>query len=640
MGEIPADWPEDVPFYKWPPFPTKPEGVTIIPFSQFVATGLKVDQDDDETPGVDQEGIHTTGLQARHDGEKKKRRRKKKNENGEIVEVPLAWWEELEEDTKNAKALYKYDQRETYLDRMIQSWKDFNEKRRFPTHVQAVAHALGICLGIVDPSPNGVKTNKAKAGSDDGGSDDEFEDGDEKMDGSDTAPPPAPVTQDLYDADLKPESAREKAMDAFFQDPERVTKLFLTSYAYDKGIYWNEVKLRDTPILVEAFLNFLDVNQVFGPTEKSTRFGITQGKKVAQLAKEEMPHANKIANVFPDNWGKACGALWGQRLTGPSTWVFGQLPDEPAPANQADAPDAVHITQPTVTGDDMIFEPTDTELLVDGIEPPSINGVQTEWTDTSEGAGNAGGWGSTNAWGAGAAESGGWGGEDGDAGEGENAGENPVWDEDAFKEPPAPDPATVWGDFGPSGQDQIEAFIGPNNLAKTYVTLRVEISSRVIGALVEPPANSVAPTEGAPFADIVQHRFARLTLSPSRFLKTAPAYGACITRPDMMGDPIDESKFGWVGPHDPTNNDINIFVPNDEGLLDIIRKGAGMTITGTFIQVAELAPPKEDEPVEAEPAGGEPPKKKKKKKGKKDTGVRSWWFLYQLTQVFPTFYEQ
>ncbi|KAG8716456.1 hypothetical protein FRC11_008605 [Ceratobasidium sp. 423] len=633
MGEIPTDWPEGVPFYKWPPFPTKPEGATIIPFSQFVATGLKADQDDDDTPGVDQQGIRTTGLQARHDGEKKKRRRKKKNDKGEIVEVPLAWWEELEEDTKNARPIYKYDQRETYLDRMAQAWKDFGEKRRFPTH-------LGICLGLVDPNPHGVKT-KAKASSDDGGSgsDDDFEDDEGKADAPD-APPPAPVTQDLYDADLKPETAREKAMDAFFQDPERVTKLFLTSYAYDKGIYWNDAKLRDTPILVEAFLNFLEVNQVFGPSEKSTRFGVVQGKKIAQLAKEEMPHANKVANVLPDSWGKACGTLWGQRLAGPSTWVFGQLPDEAAPMEiDADAENATPV-QPVVTGDAMVFEPTDTELLADAIEPPSINGVQTEWTVNTAG-GDPSGWGSFNAWGSGAPESGGWGGENEHRDEGENAGENPTWDADAFKEPPPPDPVTVWGNFAPSGQEQLEALIGPNNLSKTYVTLRVEISSRVIGALVEPPANPTATPEGASFADIAQQRLARLTLSPSRFLQTAPAYGACITKPDMLSPPIDESKFGWVGPHDPSTSDITAFVSTDEAFLDIIRKGAGMTITGTFIQVAELAPPKEEEPAETEPTG-EPAKKKKKKKGKKDTaaGVRSWWFLYQLTQVFPTFYEQ
>ncbi|KAJ1309928.1 hypothetical protein OPQ81_006687 [Rhizoctonia solani] len=622
MSEIPADWPEGVPFYKWPPFPTKPEGVTIIPFSQFVATGLRADQDDDDTPGVDQQGIRTIGLQARHDGEKKKRRRKKKNEKGEIVEVPLAWWEELEEDTKNTKPIYKYDQRETYLDRLIQAWKDFNEKRRFPTHVQAVAHALGVCIGVVDPNPTGVKT-KVKANSDDGGSDDEFGDDGEKADASE-APLPAPVTQDLYDADLKPETAREKAMDAFFQDPERVIKLFLTSYAYDKGIYWNEVKLRDTPILVEAFLNFLEVNQVFGPSEKSTRFGIAQGKKVAQLAKEEMPHANKLANVLPDSWGKASGALWGQRLTGPTAWVFGHLPDEAGPMNSEDIPDVTSV-QPTVTGDAMVFKPTDTELLVDAIEPPSINGVQTEWANTGDDALASNNWGSFNAWGAGAPESGGWGGEGADIDEGENAGENPTWDADAFMEPPPPDPATVWGDFAPSGHEQLEALIGPNNLAKTYVTLRVEIGSRVIGTLIEPPANPTATPEGTSFADIAQQRLARLTLSPSRFLKTAPAYGACITKPDMMGTPIDESKFGWL-----------------TRLCSMsYARGAGMTITGTFVQVAELAPPKEDEPAETEPTG-ESVKKKKKKKGKKDatTGVRSWWFLYQLTQVFPTFYEQ
>ncbi|ELU44689.1 hypothetical protein AG1IA_01283 [Rhizoctonia solani AG-1 IA] len=620
MSEIPSDWPAGVPFYRWPPFPAKPEGVTIIPFSQFVATGIKVDQDDD-TPGVDQQGIPTIGLQARHDGEKKKRRKKRKNDKGETVEVPLAWWEELEEDTKN----------------------DFNEKRHFPVHVQAVVHAvsyfdytsaldiysklikqLGICLGLIDPNPNGVKTNKEKASSQDGESDDDFED-EEKAETSGT--PSAPVTQDLYDADLKPETAREKAMDAFFQDPERVIK--------------NEAKLHDTPILVEAFLNFLDTNQVFGPSEKSTRFGVAQGKKIVQLAKEEMPHANKLANIFPDKWGKACGALWGQRLSGPSTWVFGELlPEETTADSEMDTLDPVAPVQPVITGDDIIFEPTDTELLIDGIEPPSINGVQTEWTNINS---NTSGWGSLNAWGSGDTDNGAWHGEgegEGDANSGENSGENPTWNMDAFKEPPPPDPSTVWGNFAPPGREQLESIIGPNELARNYVTLRVEISSRVIGTLTEPAQNTTAASEGNSFADIAQRRLARLTLSPSRFLKTAPAYGACITQPDVMGLSVDDSRFTWVGSHDPSTSDITIFVPTDEDLLDVIRKGTGMTITGTFIQVAELAPPKEDAPAETGATGGAPPKKKKKKGKTATTDVRSWWFLYQLTQVFPTFYEQ
>lgn len=98
----PDDWPEGVPWYKWPPFPTKPEGVTIIPFSQFVATGLQVDNED-EGVGLDGQGKPTINLPKRHDGEKKKRRKKKQGPNGEMIEVPMSWWEE---DTRR----FKYDQ--------------------------------------------------------------------------------------------------------------------------------------------------------------------------------------------------------------------------------------------------------------------------------------------------------------------------------------------------------------------------------------------------------------------------------------------------------------------------------------------------------------------------------------------------
>jgi hypothetical protein len=104
----PEDWPADVPWHKWPPFPAKPDGIDIIPFSQFVATGLWIDPDD-ETAVAEGLGMPTIELEARHDGDKKKRRKKKKNVNGETVEVALEWWEEIEEDAKSSRQIYKYD---------------------------------------------------------------------------------------------------------------------------------------------------------------------------------------------------------------------------------------------------------------------------------------------------------------------------------------------------------------------------------------------------------------------------------------------------------------------------------------------------------------------------------------------------
>ncbi|QRV86539.1 hypothetical protein RhiJN_14557 [Ceratobasidium sp. AG-Ba] len=631
---IPEDWPDNVPWYKWPPFPAKPDGVTIIPFSEFVATGLWIDPDDEGGARPEGVGSATIDLGVRHDGDKKKRRRKKKTVNGQTVDVPLEWWEEVEEDTKSSRRRYKYDHRETYVDRLLEAHKDFMEKRRFPLHVQQVAQVFAICIGLIDSNPQGVKTNpKAGPGDDD---DDDVSDGDSDIDQEADAMPSATIEElpENGASTMIPETARERALDAFYQDPERMIKLFLTSYSYDKGVYWNELKIRDTPILVETFLNFLEANDVFSPTEKGTKHGIARAKKIVELAKQEMPHTTKVARLFPEPWGKACGEIWGQRIGG--GWNFGRLPEEPTVVPTSMDIDA----QPTPPGADNpglpeVLVPTEAELLADKVEPPSINGHQTEWSASD-------GWGNTDGWGAGASDS-----ADTWAPEDETqptwGGGESTWNVEEFMAPPEEDPATIWGNTGPSAREQIEAIIGPNNLQDIYVTLRVEASSRIIGAVTEPTPNPNPPPTGTAlsFGDIAAQRLARLTLMPSPESKNAPVAGGCINKPIMLSPPVDETKFGWVGQHDPLTDNITVLVQPDEALLEALRFGAGMVISGTFIQVAEFPNAvKDEEPPEASQiVDGEPPKKKKKKKGKKDptSGGRSWWFLYQMGQVYPTF---
>ncbi|KAG8707997.1 hypothetical protein FRC08_000165 [Ceratobasidium sp. 394] len=634
----PDDWPENVPWYKWPPFPAKPEGVEVIPFSQFVATGLWIDPDD-ETSKPEGVGAPTVELESRHDGEKKKRRRKKKTVDGQTVEVPLEWWEEIEEDSKSSRRAYKYDHRETYVDRLLQARKDFMEKRRFPTHVQQVAQVFAICLGLVDPSPQGIKTNP-KAGPGDDDDDDDVSDDDESELAAEGDTLPSATIEEVPENEgsrIVPETARERALDAFHQDPERVVKLFLTSYAYDKGVYWNEHKIRDTPILVEVFLNFLENNEVFTSAEKGTRHGIARAKKVVQLAKQEMPHTTKLARLFPDAWGKACGLIWGQRIEG--GWIFGRLPEETrvedaAPMDVDTKPDPSNPDDPSALKP---LVPTEAELLADAIEPPSINGHQTEWSNT-------GGWGAADGWGPGIGDSGEtWEKADGEEPAwGQGVGES-TWNVEEFMAPPEEDPAIIWGNIGPSGKEQLEAIIGPNNLPDTYVTLRVEASSRIIDAVVEPTPNPNPPPAGTTptFGDIAQQRLARLTLLPSPQSQHAPMSGACVNKPVMLSPPVDDAKFGWVGPHDPLSDNITVLIQPDEVFLEALRFGKGMVVSGTFVQVAELpaAAKDEDAPEASQPTEGEPPKKKKKKKGKKDptAGGRSWWFFYQIGQVYPTF---
>jgi len=105
----PAQKPPD-PKFMWPPFPTPPPGVTIIPFSQFEPKGIKVSLDDE--PEVDGEGVRTITLMVKHtlSGHRKSRNNKKKDPLAEISEEELrkmTWdkrWE-LGEELRSAKPL-------------------------------------------------------------------------------------------------------------------------------------------------------------------------------------------------------------------------------------------------------------------------------------------------------------------------------------------------------------------------------------------------------------------------------------------------------------------------------------------------------------------------------------------------------
>ena len=85
----PVARPPPDPKFIWPPFPTPPPGVTIIPFSQFEPKGIKLSFDDEAEK--DGEGLNTIPLQVKHGllGHHKSKNKKKKNPLAEISEEEL-----------------------------------------------------------------------------------------------------------------------------------------------------------------------------------------------------------------------------------------------------------------------------------------------------------------------------------------------------------------------------------------------------------------------------------------------------------------------------------------------------------------------------------------------------------------------
>ncbi len=105
---------------RFPPFPALPDGVTLIPYTSFKPSGIRVPIDDDDyfrLDGVEVDGlgIPTIALHVKHaaDSTEKKKKKKKKGVSAQTVQVaperPKMWWEvweELEDVRKNVYNAY------------------------------------------------------------------------------------------------------------------------------------------------------------------------------------------------------------------------------------------------------------------------------------------------------------------------------------------------------------------------------------------------------------------------------------------------------------------------------------------------------------------------------------------------------
>jgi len=223
---------------RFPPFPSTPDGVTIIPFHSFKPSGIVVpiDEDDDVDPrelgnNVERDGlgIPTIALRARHatDSLEKKKKRKKKGVGAQQVQVaperPRTWWEiweETEDIRRNA-----YDANLPPVDRLYQAGVDFKNGRSWPTATQGVQHVwdiVRIYIGLLQqtsaPPKNATPDATADPTTDpDAGSDDTDSEEDDVLAGG------------------KDEG---NLLEAFLSDPEMSMKIFFSSNFRERGLIW------------------------------------------------------------------------------------------------------------------------------------------------------------------------------------------------------------------------------------------------------------------------------------------------------------------------------------------------------------------------------------------------------------------
>ncbi|KDQ61433.1 hypothetical protein JAAARDRAFT_203947 [Jaapia argillacea MUCL 33604] len=330
----------------FPLFPTPPPNVQITPFASFKQSGiqLRLLGDGVELDGL---GILTVELKIKHGdytGNEGGKRRKRRRKGGAIPSGGFSqrpWWEAWAEgeDLRTGN----YDLYQTPGDRIFQAARDFHVGRPWLVEdLRIVWDEYRRYIGFLT-YPVTSKIKKKAIELLDGAVDEEdISYSDEEPD-ADPHRPPSPLISDPTDVanrdqtdpanlnstnSANPTAEKEQSLPlqtpdrltSFLKDPERSTKIFLTSYFRDRGLLWNERKSRDAGLLLGFWIRFLIRNHVLdrahgeeGEEGEDVVKKLWAALTVADLAKKELPATHNISKVLPCAFGRGCLELWGSQ---------------------------------------------------------------------------------------------------------------------------------------------------------------------------------------------------------------------------------------------------------------------------------------------------------------------------------------
>ncbi|EJD35702.1 hypothetical protein AURDEDRAFT_117314 [Auricularia subglabra TFB-10046 SS5] len=553
-----------VPYYRFPPWPQVPAGVTIVPFKDFKDVGIILRDDGEEE--LDGMGIPTIALSVVHgDGgagsRSAKKRRRAQAEKNAREGIKLTWheqWEEFDASTP----VRPYDQRLTRGVRLEQAVTDFQSGRQWNSHLQSVFDFFRQFLGIV-ANPNQTKQKQAV---DEG----DFSD-DEDMD--------APTAMAHIIEDDRDPWADHALMNRFLDDPERAIKVFLSSFYSSKGLMWVPAKLKDGPILIGLFLQYLIKHRVLSESRKA----LERALAVAQLARDELPRTSDVGqSLSPEKFGDRCRELLGYadkgNLGAGVPWA-----DEPAAADASSTPaapvapadDAAAIQAAIIDPDTMPAEPMQVDLNGHTVNVPAATAsaaVGSGWDDDITAA--TSGWGDLDVGKYGAHA---WAYAQGPNGEPALMPEPEDWTQSAVPETP------------------LSEYLGPAVDPAALAQQRAENSVRRL-VRVQPPN----PGTTGPAAQL-----ATLVLAPWR-----DQFSIDIYPPRMLFD------HGKPGEYDPSADEINVFVRAEA----VEKLTPGLALAAVWVQAVEK--PKEGV--------------KKKKKGK--GASQGWWYIETFRATFVSYW--
>ncbi|KAH9938054.1 uncharacterized protein B0H18DRAFT_866225 [Fomitopsis serialis] len=569
----------------------------------------------------------------------KKLKRVEKGQDGTMRR--LMWYEEWESGESSRRTMV--DPSMTRADRLHQASHDFKSGRPWPNMPSGVPQlwdTFRLYIGLISSiqPPPGVKRMKqlqAMTEAAEGGGDSD-DDSDDAMGGN--AKPEKPVTivdeeraraiQEETVRSAPPKrspfteeerqtrrenfrEAKDSRMDTFFNDTDNCMKVFFSSYFRDKGLIWSEQRVRDGPILVGFFLNFLLRSRVLPEPEHEK--GLRRALFVIEQARKELPQTFVIGRALPDHVGAGCEALWGckgQTIYAPTS---NDNEEKAAGAQEGtEEPDAKRRKIDEEETANLLKSVIGADAKVEVLTPETVAAIEKDARkDEAADANVNGGWGA-----------GGWGdveSTDADAGGGWGSAEADPW---------AGDAGSTW-DIEPQ-PNPLMAHLGATILPFTHTTGVVERSTRRVVSIT--PAAGLAVTKaekkklkGLNEAGLVEAdlnaRFVKMSLAPW------PVWGAHQLS-DVLPPEIMESSRGPVvkdetvtvaetttpKPHSPYTDTITVLL--DPAVAD--KMLVGMNLGGAWVQIVRQNPNGTDDI-------GEP------------TG---FWYVEQLTSILPSYHTE
>ncbi|KAJ7814172.1 hypothetical protein B0H14DRAFT_2851108 [Mycena olivaceomarginata] len=587
--------------HRFPPFPSVPEGVIIVPFKDFKENGIQIFEGEDEVER-DGLGIPTVPLRVKHDTDISKTnpdRAKKREMRGTFRKE---WWQDWEEgeDLRNHGPYDILLTRSSVMlppvDRFHQAASDFQRYRKVPP-------IISNCAGLLGTTPVWQKASEKEA--EDGAvSDDEFDDEDSsrgpfgRVDlvkgGTRNCGPRAPydlygkaptIVEDNEDIVKLLDTARATKEDkvvAFLDNPARAIQ-----YAADRNLV-------STPHLLRFFVNYMLRNKVL--PDKTTERSLKNALEIIDAAAKQLPLTSELAKKLPDHVSVAAQSCWGARGDTLDAWI----PEEP----------------------DNVFESILKEENIEVIKPEDVL-------------------------------------LSANAPDGENDSHIPTSDAatDTFDPCSFADSWDQTATTAPYLKQTLLSLLGPTALPLTHTPGIVEWSVRRIKSVVLPveakSPNTVAGAGAGEWeewaAEAVERelegRFARVVMTPwvewdgpenlPRIMRSSPAVTAASPAPA----PAPSLGPGGLKPHDPLTDDITLLMEPAVAETLVLNMGLG----GTWVQLARLRDLAAPVPIaEAEGAEAHTQQKNSKKKSltkaqKARRGLR-YWYLDDHMMVLPSYW--